>query len=246
MDQNLLESICAVILAAGKGKRMGDIGEANKVTVALKGEAIILRALRNLKDAGFKNILVVVGHAKNSVQDLIGNVPIVEQKKQLGTADAVKAAMAKIPPTTRYVLVLNGDDSYLWSRDILHKLVSKHIRERSSVTLITTKLKNPYGAGRIIRDVSGKMSDIVEEKDATSSQRRIKEVNLGCFIFNKKFLSEYLPKIAKSKVSGEYYLVSLIDIAARNGQKVDCLKLNNFKWRGINSPDDLKEAENLL
>src|SRR5207248_2958048 len=109
-------------------------------------------------------------------------------------------------------------------------------------TFATTNLTNPRGMGRIVRDEKGKVVAIVEEKDATEEQKKISEVNAACYMFNTDFLKKYLPQMEKSAVSGEYYLTKLIQIAHSHNQPVETVAAEG-KWKGINTPEDLREAE---
>jgi len=170
----------------------------------------------------------------------------IEQKKRLGTGHALKVALNTIPISAKYILVLNGDDSFLYSGDIINKLIRTHIRNESKFSLITIEVENQYGLGRILRDENRKIIGIVEEKDATESQRKIKEVNPACYLFSSDFLRKYINKIPKSNISGEYYLVSLVEMAVKNKQPVSAFTINNLSWRGVNTPEELFEAERII
>lgn len=246
IDEKHLDSLWAVVLAAGKGTRM-KVKNKNKVTLSINGVPILSRTIKILKKAGIKNILVVVGHAKNSVHNILDkDIETVEQKKRLGTGHAVACALKKIPSNCKHVLVLNGDDSFLFSPDLLTKLFQKHSQSNSDITFLTIEMKNPTGLGRVIRNSENKVIKIVEEKDATEKQKQIKEINAACYLFATSFLKENIKKILKSKVTGEYYIVTLVDIAAKNSKKIDALVINKLKWRGVNTPEELIEAQKLL
>lgn len=243
---NNYPDLCAVILAGGKGKRMNATVN-NKVTYAVAGEPIIQRILKKITSAGIDNIVVVVGHAKNSVIKLLPKeVLIAHQTKRLGTGHATKAALSQIPKDTKNVLVLYGDDAFWYSPKHFQELIALHNSSNATVTFCTTNVENPFGLGRIIRDKSGNVTGIVEEKNATDKQRKIQEVNLGGFLFDKKFLRSNIAKLPKNPLTKEYYLTDMIDLAIKKGEKVEALNLANFTWRGINTPDELKLAEELL
>jgi bifunctional UDP-N-acetylglucosamine pyrophosphorylase/glucosamine-1-phosphate N-acetyltransferase len=106
--------------------------------------------------------------------------------------------------------------------------------------------ENPTGFGRIIRDESGEIIGIVEEKNATDEQKKIKEINLGCYVIDKKYLEKNIKDIHKNTVTGEYYITDIIDIIANHKGKIAALKLTDGKWRGVNTKEDLLEAENLF
>jgi len=240
------DNLVAIILAAGKGKRMKS-KTVNKVTLSLVDKPIILYTVDLLSELEIKNIIVVVGFAKNSVTQILkGKVSFVEQKKRLGTAHAVSCAVSKIPPETKNVLVLNGDDSAFYSKEIIKKLIKKHIATDSSFTFLTIQKENPFGLGRVIRDKNENVQAVIEEKDATIKQRNIKEVNPGCYVFNVSFLKKYLPKVRKSPVTHEYYLTSLIDMGIKNNEKIDTLAAGDFVWQGVNTKEELEKAQNLI
>lgn len=246
IDTYKANSIWVVILAAGKGKRM-KAKSTNKVAYEVSGIPMVSRTIAVLKKVGVKNIVVVVGFAKESVIKLLDpSIKTVEQKRRLGTGHAVKKALGVIPKDAEHVLVLNGDDSFLFSSELFKKLMDDHSQNNSAVTFLTIDLKNPAGLGRIIRDEKGKVIKIVEEKDATQKQKKIKEINAACYLFSCRFLREYIPLLKKSHVTHEYYIVSLIDLAARNGLKIDTLRMDNLKWRGVNTPKELHEAQKMI
>lgn len=246
IDDKRAENIWVVVLAGGKGKRMR-AKEKNKVTYEISGVPMITRTITILKKVGIKNIVVVVGFAKESVTKLLeSSVKTVEQKKRLGTGHAVKRALTAIPSSAQDVLVLNGDDSFLFSAALFKRLLDDHSQNNSAVTFLTINLKDPTGLGRIIRDKTGKVIKIVEEKDATIEQKQIKEINAACYLFSYQFLKKYVPKLQKSHITHEYYIVSLIDLAARNGLKIDTLRMENLKWRGVNTPEELHEAQKMI
>lgn len=240
------DNLWLIILAAGKGKRM-KAKEKNKVTYKVKGVPMITRTVNLVKEAGIHNILIVVGFAKESVISLFNNhIKFVEQKKRLGTGHAVKTALKEIPKTAKDVMVLYGDDSFLYSPKIFREIYNVHKRDNSKVTILTVKIDNPTGLGRVIRNNEGKVVGIIEEKDADEEQKKIKEINTACYVFNSIFLRRYIKQIPKSKITGEYYLPSLVELAVKNKEKIDALKLDNFKWRGVNTPNELNEAEKML
>ena len=240
------KDLAAIVLAAGHGKRMKS-QKVNKVTLELGGKPMILHTVELLESLGIKTVVVVVGFAKESVIALLkGRAIFTEQKERLGTAHAVSTALKELPKNISDVLVLNGDDSALYSKSVIKELIDKHLSLNASFTLLTIEKDPPFGLGRIVRDSQGKISDIVEEKDATDEQRKIREINPGCYIFKVDFLKKYLPEVEKSPVSGEYYLTSLIKIGLQNGEKIEDLPAGKLAWRGINTQSELSEAERLF
>lgn len=241
-----MENITAIILAAGRGTRMQSV-DKNKVAMEIKGEPMLVRTIRILKEAGIGNIVVVVGFAKDSVTSLLDtDIIIAEQKEQLGTGHAVKSALSKVPKTATDVLILYGDDSFLHTPQTFQKLYDTHKKEEAKITFITMDSDNPTGFGRIIREQNNEVVGIVEEKNATEEQKKIREINLGCYIINKDDLEKNIEFIIKNPVTGEYYITDIIDILAHQKGKIAAYKLTDGKWRGVNTRQDLIEAENLF
>ena len=241
-----MKKIAAIILAAGKGKRM-KCKCVNKVVVPLGNKQMILHAVDRLTELLISPIIVVVGFAKESVMKVLdGKVVFAHQSKRLGTAHAALCALKKVPQDTDTVLVLNGDDSAFYTEDIIKKLIESHLKKKSALSFLTIAVNNPVGLGRVIRDNNDKVIGIAEEKDAIQAQRKITEINPACYIFEVSFLKKYLGKVKKSEVTGEYYLTSLIDIAIKNNEKLEAVKGGKIVWRGINTPEELKEAQRLF
>lgn len=241
-----MKNIAAIILAAGKGTRMKS-KDRNKVSLEVNGKPLLSRTINILKNAGISTIIVVVGFAKASVIKLLDkDIIIAQQTRRLGTGHAVRAAMSKIPEKSDSVLILYGDDTFMHSPETFKKLYKTHVREGATITFITMDSDSPTGYGRIIRNKNNDVIGIVEEKNATETQKKIKEINLGCYLINKKYLAKNIKYIKKNPVSKEYYVTDIIDIIAKNKDKISAYKLTNGKWRGVNTREDLQEAENLL
>lgn len=241
-----MKKIAAIILAAGKGKRMMS-EKVNKVVISLGNKQMILHVVDKLHELLIDPIIVVVGFAKESVMKILdGRVIFAEQSKRLGTAHAVTCALKKLPRNTQTILVLNGDDSAFYTKDIIRNLIKTHCQKNAALSFLTITVDNPIGLGRIIRGSNGKVTGVVEEKDATDKQRKIKEINPACYVFKVSFLRQNLRKVKKSPITKEYYLTSLIDIAIKNKEKLEAVAGGRIFWRGINTTEELKEAERLF
>lgn len=239
--------IGAIVLAAGKGTRLNS-KIINKVMLSLCGRPMIGYTVNLLKKVKLSPIVVVVGFKKEAVGGYLQNkVLYAWQKKRLGTAHAASCALELLPhATVEDVLIVNGDDSYLYPPKLLKKLIKTHQEKQADLTLLTIEKENPFGLGRILRNSKGKVVGIVEHKDATESQRRIKEINPQCWVFKRKFLEEFLSKVKKSQVTGEYYLTDLVKVAVKNNKRVEAVRGGRIPWRGVNTAEELKEAREMM
>lgn len=242
----LHNSIAAIVLAAGQGKRLKS-KKNNKVTLSLGGKPMILYTINLLNTLHVHPIVVVVGFAKRSVMEILKYHAIIfaEQHKRLGPGHAALAGLKKLPQDILMVLILNGDDSAFLPKETIQRLLHIHKSSRASLTFLTIHMDNPQGLGRIVRE-GEKLIGIIEEKDATGKQRQIKEVNAGCYIANASFLKKYLPKIKKSPVTGEYYLTDLVALGVKHNERVAAMYEAKFQWRGVNTKEELEEAERLF
>ncbi|HVZ58548.1 MAG TPA: sugar phosphate nucleotidyltransferase, partial [Patescibacteria group bacterium] len=235
--------LAAIILAAGKGKRMQGGDSTNKVISPLARKPMIKHIVEFMEAIFVEQIVVVVGHAKESVQQVLTEhrLTFAEQSEQLGTGHAVGVALTSLRPEITDVMVVYGDDAVLYSANnskIISELIAKHYQNQAALTFLTIEQQNPFGLGRIVRDANGHVQAIVEEKNATEEQKKITEINPGCFIFQKDFLSRYLDRIEKNVVSGEYYLTDLVDIALQAGEKVQAIRGGQLLWRGVNTQEE--------
>lgn len=241
-----MDHLTAIILAAGKGTRMNS-KDKNKVVLEVGGKPMLLRTIKALRGAGVKQIVVVVGFAKTSVIKLLDpEVIVVEQKLRLGTGHAVSVALKKIPDDCRDVLIVYGDDAYMHTSQTFRELYKTHKGKNAKITFITMDINDPTGFGRIIRDKKGEIKGIIEQKNATDEEKKIKEINLGCYIVDKEYLSQNIKHIKKNPISKEYYITDIIDIIAHNKHIIAGYKLQNEKWRGVNTREDLEIAKSMF
>jgi bifunctional N-acetylglucosamine-1-phosphate-uridyltransferase/glucosamine-1-phosphate-acetyltransferase GlmU-like protein len=241
-----MKKIAAIVLAAGKGKRMNS-ADQNKVSLKVAGKQLIVRTIDLLDQLQIEQKIVVVGFAKESVVSVLGDrVTFAEQNELLGTADAVSCGLEKLSRDNQTVLVLDGDDSAFYEKDVIKNLIKTHDAENAAMTFLTIDVDNPEGLGRVIRDRDGQVLQVVEEKDLKDDQRKIHEINPGCYIFEVSFLKKYLGKVEKSPETNEYYLTSLVDIAINNKERLIAFSAGEMLWRGVNTPEELKEAETLF
>lgn len=241
-----MKNITAIILAAGKGTRLNSSNK-NKVVREINGKPMICYTTDLLKAIGIKKVIIVVGFRKSSVINTLGeNHTYVVQQKILGTGHALKTALPQVPQNTKTILVLNADDSAFYKAKDIKKLINTHLKSKVGMTLMTVDKDDPAQLGRIIRDNENNIKAIVEFKNATLKQKKIKEINTATYCFSHTFLEKYLNSIKKNPVSNEYYLTDLLTIAINNHQKIATIKINSNQFQGINTPEELKFANNKM
>lgn len=239
--------IAAIILAAGKGVRMR-AKRVNKVAMPLGGKPMICYATELCERAGIKKIIIVVGFAKNSIKKILGDkYTFAYQKFQLGTAHALSCGLKHLPQTVEDVLVFYADHCAFYRPKEITGLIRVHKEKKSFLTFITVKSNDPFGYGRILRDTGGKVLGIVEEKNASSREKEIREINPGTYCFKVNFLKKYLPRVRKNEVTGEYYLTDLVSLGISNGVKVETLRVANPKISlGVNTLGEREYAEKIM
>jgi bifunctional UDP-N-acetylglucosamine pyrophosphorylase/glucosamine-1-phosphate N-acetyltransferase/UDP-N-acetylglucosamine pyrophosphorylase len=234
----------AVILAAGKGKRMGS--ELPKVLVPVCGRPMIRYVTDAVRAAGITRIVIVVGYRADLVhQELRGEagVEFVEQTEQLGTGHAVMMCREQLAGQTGPVLILAGD-SPMVQVPSLRTLLAEFEARRPACLLGTATKQNPAGLGRIVRDATGQFAGIVEEKDATPEQRVITEVNLSTYVFRPDALLSSLERLTANNAQGEYYLTDCPGVLKSAGEPVEALcVLEPCEALSINTVDELKAVE---
>lgn len=234
-----------VVLAAGLGTRMRS-GLA-KALHPLAGRPLVRQVLNTVRAMDPGRIVVVLGHQADRVREACEGfgAEFVLQREQLGTGHAVRQAGDAISGADGPVVVLCADAPLL-APGTLQDLVTAHVRTRAVVTLLTAAVEEPYGYGRVLRGRSG-VTAVVEEKDATRAQKKIREVNSGIYCFEKKFLLSALGMIGKENAQGEYYLPDTIAIARKKRLKVSAMLCPNAaEIMGVNTREDLSRAEQII
>lgn len=238
-----LSHIAAVVLAAGRGSRM-KAKTKNKVAFKLGGQPMIVHTIDHLRQAGIQQIIVVVGFAANSVRQALGDtVTYALQREQLGTGDALKTTLPLLPKGVTSILAVYGDDSAFYPPSLFQEMVTKKISLGCDLLFLTIHKDDPTGLGRIIRDSTGKIMRIVEEKVANEQEKKIQEINTGFYCFDRQFLVRSINQIKQNKISGEYYLTDLVEIALSHGNKVEALYVDDDTiWHGVNDRSDIAKA----
>jgi len=234
-----------VILAAGLGTRMKS-GLA-KALHPLAGKPLIQHVLNAAQAVDPEKIVLVLGHQADRVRSAVAGqkVEFTVQAEQLGTGHAVLQAASAIADASGPILILCADTPLLLA-DTLAQVLELHQRSRAAVTLVTAILEQPFGYGRVVR-VRSAVERIVEEKDATAAQKKIKEVNAGIYCFEKKFLLSSLQGLGKNNAQGEYYLPDTIARARKSKRPVAALLCaNTEEVMGVNSRIDLSRAEAVM
>lgn len=229
-----------VILAAGQGSRMKS--SLPKVLHRVAGKPMLHHVIDTARQLGAAGIHTVIGHGAEQVRTATAQSDLswVLQEQQLGTGHAVAQALPQLPDDAS-VLVLYGDVP-LTRRETLENLISQ-VSEQS-LALLTVNLDNPDGYGRILRDQDGRVTAIVEQKDASAAQQQISEVNTGILAVSAGHLKDWLPRLSNSNAQGEYYLTDIIAMAVAYGLEVKVSQpANPFEVQGVNNRIQLAELE---
>lgn len=244
MEEVLNLDILSIILAAGKGTRMKS--EIPKVLHPLGGKSMLKHVFNEVASMNTE-IVTVVGYkaekVKNSIEN--GKIKWVKQKEQLGTGHAVLQAEKYIKAHKGPVLVLYGDTPLL-TQKTLTKMIDYFKTNKAGAAVLTAFLDNPSGYGRIIRNKDEYINKIVEESDATSEEKNIKEINTGVYCFDSDLLAQGLDSLECNNAQGEYYLTDVIEYINQKEKGVIPVPVeDNREIIGINTRKDLAEAEKI-
>jgi UDP-N-acetylglucosamine diphosphorylase/glucosamine-1-phosphate N-acetyltransferase len=243
MYGNEKQKVSAIILAAGKGKRMKS--DLAKVLHPLCGKPMLTYSVDAARALKVERIAVIIGHQAGLVREAFKDEGLifVEQHEQLGTGHAVLQARDVFRSYDGTILLLCGDVPML-SHSTIRALLEVHFLEKSVVTVLTTILDDPSGYGRVIKEGDkGQISRIVEEKDASPAEKKIKEINTGIYCVESNFLFRAVGDIGNENIQKEYYLTDIVGIAWKKGLKTrSFITADSYEVMGINSPDDLMKA----
>jgi bifunctional UDP-N-acetylglucosamine pyrophosphorylase / glucosamine-1-phosphate N-acetyltransferase len=246
MTDKLGTDVHVVILAAGQGTRMKS--GLPKVLHSVAGHAMIEHVLRAAASVSPTTTTAVIGHQANILRERLGSVrdlSFAVQEPQLGTGHALQQVEPMLYGRTGTVLLLSGDVPLLRPAT-LERLLAAHRSARAAATIVTAIVERPYGYGRIIR-TSGRVARIVEERDASPAQRKVREINSGIYAFDLVPLFDALRTVAAANAQGEYYLTDLIAIYRRRRRPIETVLVDDpAEVRGVNSRTELAEVSAIM
>ncbi len=234
-----------LILAAGQGRRMHS--KKAKVLHQVCGKNILNYVIQASQGAGIEETAVIVGHQADAVRaSLEKKIGTILQAEQRGTGHAVLTALPFFDDLDGKLLVLVGDAPFIRSETI-NALLKKHDEKGYAATVLTAEFENPSGYGRMVKNETGALLRIVEEKDANAFEKTIREINSGMYCFDAQILKKALKKIRKANAQGEYYLTDVIEIMAKLGQRTGTYQVEDINdIRAINNKIQLAEAEAVM
>jgi bifunctional UDP-N-acetylglucosamine pyrophosphorylase/glucosamine-1-phosphate N-acetyltransferase len=240
-----MDSIVAVVLAAGKGTRMKSA--LPKAAHRLCGKPLARFAVDLTRGVGAARVIIVVGHGADAVQNAVGeDVEYVLQEPQLGTGHAVQQAAPLLRDFTGTVLVINGDVP-LVPQETLAALLARHRETGAAATLLSAVLDDPASYGRIVRRPDGAVARIVERKDATPEIAALREVNAGVYCFAAPELFRAVFGLDRNNQQGELYLTDVIEQLAAEGKRVEaCVTEDPLVMQGVNDRVELAQAAAIL
>lgn len=236
-----MQELSVVILAAGKGTRMKSV--LPKVMQPLAGRPLLRHVVDTAQALSARRTLIVHGHGGDLVQNAFAGTGLLwaEQAEQKGTGHAVQMALPQLPATGS-TLILYGDVP-LTTAATLNRLIGL-VSDDRVMGLITLVMDNPTGYGRIVRDVTGQVQRIVEQKDANDAEKQIREVNTGIFCVPNALLHKWLPALNNNNAQGEYYLTDIIAMAAAEKVRIETVQpAQSWEVDGINDKLQLAALE---
>jgi bifunctional UDP-N-acetylglucosamine pyrophosphorylase/glucosamine-1-phosphate N-acetyltransferase len=235
-------SLSIVILAAGQGTRMKS--QLPKVLHPLAGRPMVKYVLDVATQLEPTSLALVIGYGTQQLRQALGDeIVYVEQLEQLGTGHAVLQTREMLAGRAETVLVLCGDTPLI-TRQTLEAMLARHTENKAAITLLTFRPDDPKGYGRVLRDETGKVFSIVEQKEATPKQREIREVNSSILCFRDAWLWPHLEGLQPKH--GEYYLTDVVEVAVAEGEPVATQAADTTEVMGLNDRVKLARAEALM
>lgn len=245
MEQSVMQAPVAVVLAAGKSTRMKS--NVPKVLHPVCGRPMIEYVLDAARQAGVKRIVVIVGHEADQVRAALAGATDIEfalQSEQKGTGHAVMMCREALRHHQGPVMILTGD-APLMQTGSFTALLDDYRSAQAACVIGTARTQNNFGLGRIVRDDQQRFVKIVEEKDATDEEKRLTEINVGCYVFDTQHLLRALDELRPNNKQGEFYLTDCCGILKNQGQNViaSC-RLDISEALGVNTRQQLAEVTN--
>lgn len=239
------EEVNVLVLAAGHGSRMKS--SVPKVLHSVAGRAMIDWVIDAVKPLTDNKPVTVIGVGAESVAKHVGDhSEFVLQTKQLGTGHAVQQAQERLADKAGVTLIMSGDTP-MFRSDTLAEFVKEHQKSNNAVTVLTAMADNPTGYGRIVRADDDTVLKIVEQKDASVTERRIQEINTGVYVFDNQLLFEALAQVKNNNAQGEYYLPDTLDILRKSGHQIGAHTLQDFtESLGVNDRVALSVANRVM
>jgi len=246
-----MQNLSVVVLAAGKGTRMNH-DTLPKVLVPFRGNPMLGYVLETVTSLAPEKTVVIVGYKSNMVSEFVDqnynsklNITCTLQSEQLGTGHAVMMAEKELEEFNGTVLILCGDVPKL-SSNTLDEMFKSHIESKADLTVLTAIADDPNGYGRVVKDGEGNFLKIVEQKDASTDEKKILEINSGTYLVNKTLLFNALENIKNDNAQNEYYLTDIVSLFKQSNRKIGTYTISNFdEIVGINSKEDLAAIEKL-
>ncbi|WP_391206163.1 bifunctional UDP-N-acetylglucosamine diphosphorylase/glucosamine-1-phosphate N-acetyltransferase GlmU [Psychrobacillus sp. L4] len=235
----------AVVLAAGKGTRMKS--SLYKVLHPVCGKPMVEHVVANMEKLGVNKIVTIVGHGAETVQSKLGTrSEYALQAEQLGTAHAVLQAEASLLNLSGTTIVICGDTPLI-TAETMRDLLDLHKETGAKATILTAIATNPTGYGRVIRAEDGSVKSIVEQKDASTEEQLVNEINSGTYCFDNEALFKALKLVKNENAQGEYYLPDVIEILQKNGEVISAYAAKDLdEILGINDRIALSQAEQTM
>jgi bifunctional UDP-N-acetylglucosamine pyrophosphorylase/glucosamine-1-phosphate N-acetyltransferase len=226
-----------IVMAAGQGTRMKSA--TPKVLHEIGGRSLVGHAVVTARALAPEHLVVVVGTGREQVEAHLAaidpDVRTAVQEQQLGTGDAVRAGLTAVPEGFEGEVIVTSGDVPLLTADTLQELVAEHDKSANAITVLTARVPDPTGYGRIVPAEDGSVAGIVEHKDATPEQRQIDEINAGIYVFDAATLRDGLSRIGTDNAQGELYLTDVLAIAKGDGKRVGAFVTEDaMQTEGVN------------